>query len=443
MNIIVQIAIILLLILANGAFAMSEIAVLSANKNRLKQAAEDGDVRARVALDLAEAPNRFLSTVQIGITLIGVLNGAISGATIGAELGSVLARIPLLEPYAEALGVGAVVVLITYFTLLLGELAPKRLALNNPTRVALTIARPMHALSRIAAPLVRLLSFSLDGVLSLLRVKPSEEPDVTLEDVAMLIEQGTHLGIIEPSERDIAARLFRLDDVRVSLLMTPRPDVVWLDINDSPDRNRRKMVESGRSYFPVGDGSLDNTVGLISVKDVWASHVAGEKVDLMKHISPPLFIPESVSALDALNRMKAAGTKRALVINEFGGLEGMVTVDDLLEAMVGYIQEPDEEPGPEIVQREDGSWLIDARLPADELKELFDLDTLRGEEESGFETVGGFVMMALGDIPDEADQFEYEGLRFEVLDMDGYRVDKVLVTRIQEPGDTGRRSGAS
>lgn len=424
---------ILVLILANGVFAMSEIAMLSANKNRLRQMAEDGSAGAKAALKLIEVPNRFLSTVQVGITLVGVLTGAISGATIGQVLADVLAGIPALAPYAEALGVGIVVVVITYLTLLLGELVPKRLGLNNPTAVSIAIARPMNLLSRLTSPIVRFLSLSTDGVLRLLNVPASPDADITVEDVEMLIEEGTHLGVFEAFEREITERLFDLADLPVSLLMSPRPDIVWLDVNDTPSVNWRKMTESRRSFYPIGDRSLDQMVGFVAAKDVLAAMMAGEDVNLQELASPPLFVPESTPALDALERLKQAGQKRAMVINEYGGIEGLVTIDDLIEAMVGYIEEADEPPEPEIVQRDDGTWLVDARLPADRLKELFRLDVLPGEQEASYETVGGFVMMMLGRVPEEADKFELDSLSFEVMDMDGRRVDKVLV-RVHAPG---------
>lgn len=433
-TIALQIAAILALILANGVFAMSEIAMLSARKTRLQQMAEEGSAGAAEALALLDTPNRFLSTVQIGITLVGVLAGAISGATIGRELGDVLAQIPLLAPYSNAVGVGLVVIVITYLTLLLGELVPKRLALNNPTGIAAGIARPMRLLARLTAPVVRFLSASTEAVLTLLGSRQAEEPHVTEEEVRMLIEQGARVGVFETLEREITERLFRLDDIRLSLLMTPRPEIAWLNVNDSLEENYRRMADTGYSFFPVADGVLDNILGIVAVKDLWASRVSGKTGRLQSHLRQPLFVPENTIALHALELMRRAGTKRALVINEFGGLEGLVTLDDLMEAIVGTIQEPDEAPEPAIVERENRTWLVDARLPADDLKETFGLDTLPGEAESGFDTVGGFVMMTLGHIPREAESFELEDLRFEVVDMDGYRVDKILVTRLGPDG---------
>lgn len=424
---------ILVLILANGVFAMSEIAMLSANKNRLKQMADDGSAGAKAALQLSESPTRFLSTVQVGITLVGVLTGAISGATIGQVLADALSDIPVLAPYAEALGVGIVVVVITYLTLLFGELVPKRLGLNNPTAVSVVIARPMNLLSKLASPIVRFLSLSTDTILKLLNVPASPDVDITVEDVEMLIEEGTHLGVFEAFEREIAGRVFDLADLPVSLLMTPRTDIVWLDVNDPPDVNLHKMAESRRSFYPVGDRSLDHMVGFVAAKDVLVAMTKGQEVKLDALASPPLFVPESTPALDAIERLKQAGQKRAMVINEYGGIEGLVTIDDLIEAMVGYIEEADEPPEPEIVQRDDGSWLIDARLPAERLKELFRLESLPGESEASYETVGGFVMMMLGRVPQEADRFEMDSLSFEVVDMDGRRVDKVVVKDLRPP----------
>lgn len=427
MSIAVQLLVILLLITANGVFAMAEIAVLSARRTRLRQMADEGNAGAQAALELLDSPNRFLSTVQIGITLVGVLAGAISGATIGQELGQVLGEIPLIAPYAEAIGIALVVATITYLTLLIGELVPKRLALNNAERVAAAVARPMRLLSRLAAPLVTLLSASTSAVVRLLGAGQAPSQTVSEDEVRMLIEEGARAGVFDTAEYDITERVFQLDDVHVSLLMTPRPDVIWLDINDPREQLWEEMARSERAQFPVGDGTLDNTLGVVSVKNVWANMQAGVDDPLRQALVEPLYVPENTQALRALEMFKQAGARSALVINEYGGIEGILTRNDLLEAIVGEIEETDDTPLPEATQREDGSWLVDARLSAVRLKEILDLDELPGEAEAGYETVGGLVMMALGQIPQATDSFRLGDLRFEVVDMDGRRVDKVLV----------------
>jgi putative hemolysin len=427
-TILAEIIFLAVLILLNGVFSMSEIAVISSREARLRLRAEAGSAGARTALELAASPGRFLPTIQVGVTLVGILAGASSGAAIAAVLAESLRNVPLLAPYAGPLALGAVVVAITYLTLVFGELAPKRLALNNPEAVSTAIARPMYLLSRVGAPLVRLLSLSTDAVLALLRVRPPEGPAVTEEEIALLIKRGGQAGVLDAAEQDMAERIFGLDDIRISRLMTPRTEIAWLDVNDPPEQNWRKIIESERSTFPVCDGTLDRTLGVASVKRLWAQHVAGQPHDLRAALTDPVFVPESTRALSAFKQIKEAGGKLALVIDEFGGVEGMVTLNDMLEAIVGDIQEEDEEPAPQAVQRADGSWLVDGRLPASDLKDLFGLAALPGEESSGFDTVGGFVMMRLERVPRETDWFELGSLRFEVVDMDGHRVDKVLVT---------------
>lgn len=437
MSITLQILVILLLIVANGVFAMAEIAVISARRTLLQQMADEGSAGAAAALELLDAPNRFLSTVQIGITLIGVLSGAISGATIGQELGQALTQIPSIAPYGEAIGIAIVVATITYLTLVIGELVPKRLALNNAERIAVTVARPMRSLSRLAAPLVTLLSASTAAVVRLLGAGEAAHQTVSEDEVRMMIAEGARAGVFEAAEVDIAERVFRLDDVHVSLLMTPRPDVVWLDVNDPQEELWQQMAASGRGQFPVGDGTLDHALGIVSVKDVWANLQAGVDDPLRRALVAPLYVPENTQALRALEMFKRAGARSALVINEYGGIEGILTRNDLLEALVGEIEETDDTPLPEATQRDDASWLVDARLSAARLKEVLDLDELPGEAEAGYETVGGLVMMELGRIPQTADSFRLGDLRFEVVDMDGRRVDKVLVERVPPAGGAG------
>jgi magnesium and cobalt exporter, CNNM family len=422
-----EVLILLVLILANGVFAMSEIAIISARKARLQQQAEDGDLRARAALALAEDPNQFLSTTQIGITLVGIFAGAFGGATLSQKLAGWLSRNPTLEPYSSGLALGIVVLGITYLSLVIGELVPKRIGLTNPERIAAAVAGPMRLLSVLASPVVRLLSFSTDGLLRLLGIRPSTEPPVTEEEIRVLINQGTQAGVFEEAEQDLVESVFRLADQRISVLMTPRQDVEWLDVEDPPAETRRKVIDSVRSWFPVGHGTLDNIVGVVHAKSLLSECLAEEPLDLRALARPALFVPEGTRALKVLERFKESGTQIALVIDEYGGFEGLVTLTDILEAIVGDIPSQGEQGEPAIVRRDDGSWLLDGTLSLDDVKDLLRIRRLPGEDEGVYHTLGGFIMTQLGHIPSATDHFEWDGLRFEVMDMDGRRVDKVLV----------------
>jgi len=422
-----QILFLLLLIVANGVFAMSEIAIVSARKVRLQQWANEGNARARAALELANAPNHLLSTVQVGITLVGIFAGAFGGATLAEPLAGLLRQVPFLAPYSQALSLGIVVLSITYLSLIVGELVPKRLALNSPERIAATVAAPMRALSAIAAPVVYLLSASTEAVLRMMGIKPSAEPQITEEEIKVLIEQGTEAGTFEVAEQDMVQRVFRLGDRRVNGLMTPRLEITWLDLEESPEENRHRMATSAHSRFPVCQGSLDNVVGIVQVKDLLARSLAGEPIELTASLQTPLFVPESMLALKVLELFKQSGTHTALVVDEYGVVQGLVTLNDILEAIVGDIPSIDDLAEPQVVQREDGSWLLDGMLPVEEFLQLFEIEELPEEESGNYQTLGGFMISHLERIPSPADYFEWHGLRFEVMDMDGNRVDKVLV----------------
>lgn len=414
--------ILLLLILVNGVFAMAEIALVAARRARLRARAERGDAGARAALELTAAPNRFLSTVQIGITLVGVLAGAYGGATIAEALAARLRAIPRLAPYSGPLALGAVVLVITYLSLVVGELVPKRLAMRSPEAIASLVARPMRLLSRLAAPAVQLLSASTDAVLRLLRVGPSQEPPVTEEEIKLLLEQGARAGVFADIESEMVSGVFRLADRRLGAVVTPRPEIVWLDADDPPQVNRRKVIESGYSRFPVCRGDLDHVLGVVQAKDLLARSLAGEPFDLQATLRTPLYLPESKQAHEALQALREAGVRLALVIDEYGGLQGLVTVTDIVEQVIGQT----ETDRPAAVRRPDGSWLLDGRMPVEEVRELLRLKALPEEARGVYDTLGGLVLFALGSIPDAGVRFTLGGWRFEVMDMDGRRVDKVL-----------------
>nr|WP_228055160.1 hemolysin family protein [Gloeocapsopsis crepidinum] len=421
----VEILIIFLLIVANGIFAMSEIAVVSSRKARLQQLANEGNAKARAALKLAESPNNFLSTVQVGITLIGVLTGAFGGATIAGNLANYLQQIPVLAPYSQAIALGIVVLTITYLSLIIGELVPKRLALNSPERIAANIAMPMRTIAAIVSPAVYFLSASTDFVLRILGIGPSTEPLVTEEEIKVLIEQGTEAGTFEAAEQDMVERVFGLGDRPVSALMTPRPEIVWLDLEDSLEANRHRIINGGHSRFPVCQGGLDNVLGIVPVSDLLARCLSNQPLDLTVSLRQPVFVPESTRGLKILEMFKQTGTHIALVVDEYGVIQGLVTLNDILVEIVGDVPD-DEQEEPQAVQREDGSWLLDGMLSIDEFFELFAIKEVSTEHRGSYQTLGGFVITHLGRIPTASDYFEWQGLRIEVVDMDGNRVDKVL-----------------
>lgn len=423
-----EILLILLLTIANGICSGSEIAVVSARKVRLEQLAERGNRKARVALKLANAPNDFLSTVQIGITLIGILSGAVGGATLAQRLKPVFDGIPALQPYSQGISVVIVVTIITYLSLVIGELVPKRIALNDPERIACTVALPMRFLSRLTAPIVHILGVSTDGLLKLMGIKASEEPDITEEEIKVLIRQGAESGVFEEAEHEMVQRVFRLGDRPIKAIMTPRTEIVWLDLESSLQENLQEVMESNHSRFPVGQGSLDRCVGVIRGTQLLIAQLSGQPVNLETLVQPPLYVAEGARALNVIEQFKQTGIHIALVTDEYGGIEGLVTLNDMMEAIVGDLPSVENPEEPMIIQREDGSWLIDGSLDINELKDLLDKESLPDETKGNFHTLGGFVMYFLGYIPRSGDHFEWSNLSFEVMDMDGTRVDKVLVT---------------
>ena len=426
--IIIEIVFIALLLIANGVFAMSEIAVISSRKARLQRMAAGGDGRARAALELAEEPDRFLSTVQIGITLVGILAGAFGGATVAEQLGIAIDRVPALNPYGEALGLTVVVLAITYLSLVVGELVPKRVGMNNPEGIARVVARPMTALSRLASPVVHLLSFSTSAVLRLLRTRPPEGPPVTEDEVRVMIEQATDAGVFEQAEREMVESIFRLGDRRVTALMTPRPDMAWLDINSPVEEITRQISASHYSRLPVCDRHPDNVLGMVKAKDLLSAVLSGKPLDLRASLRQPLFVPESMTALRLLELFRESRSHVALVVSEHGSVEGLVTLTDVLEAIVGDLVPPGGQAEPMAVRRDDGSWLLDGGITIDDFKEIFPVGQMPGEEDGAYQTLAGFIITRLGRIPAAADRFEWGGLSFEVMDMDGRRIDKVLVT---------------
>jgi putative hemolysin len=430
--VLVEILIIFLLIVANGLFSMTEMAIISSRKAILRERAEEGDAGAQAALELATNPNQLLSTVQIGITLVATLAGAFGGATIAYELANYLSSYTYLGQYSNVLSFAIVVLIIAILSIVLGELVPKRLALSNPERIASIMASPMRTFSHILSPLILMLSTATDLVLRILGVKSYVQPVVTEEEIRILIDQGTSAGIIEEEEQDIMERVFSLGDRRIESIMTPRGDIVWLDIDDSPDEIQRKITLGPYSLFPVCRRRLDNVLGVVQAKDLLSCNLKDRKVDLKSTLLPPLFIPESMRALKVLERFKQTGVHLAIVLDEYGSVQGVVTLTDLLEGLVGDIPHIEDLADPQIMQREDGSWLMDGSLPIDVFKETLHLEELPDEENGLYQTAGGFAMMYLEKVPTTGDHFEWQDFRFEIVDMDEHRVDKLLVAPLKK-----------
>lgn len=422
-----EIVVIFVLLLANAVFAMAEIAVVSAKKSRLRRAAEQGDVPARIALELAESPNRFLSTVQIGITLVGIFAGAFGGATLATKLAQPLSQLSFLAPYADRLAFGVVVASITYFSLVLGELVPKRFGLSNPEAIARRVARPMNWLSNAASPLVSFLSVSTEALLRVLGFKPEKEVIVSEEEVRIMMQEGVRAGAFNKVESHIIHSALELDQLPVREIMTPRPKVIWLNQDDPHEQVWHKIVVSNHSYFPVYQGNRDQVVGVISVKAIYANLAAGVGGKLRDLIVPPLIVPESQTVLQLVETFKQTGKHIALVTDEFGSIVGLVTLNDVMEAIVGEFPTQGERAKPEARKREDGTWLIDAMIDLPSVEAALPGFKVGKEASSEYQTLAGYVVKQLGHVPKEGETFEAQGYLFEVLDMDRHRVDKVLV----------------
>lgn len=427
MNISSELIIIFLLILINGILAMSEAALLASRKVKLQQMANEGDKNAAAALELLKNPNTFLSTIQIGITLIGVLAGAVGGATISTALAVSMQNLPYVGEYSESISLGIVVLLITVLTIWLGELVPKRLGIHKPERIAKVVVGPMIYISKMFSPLVKLMSNATELILTLFGIKPTNEPPITEEELQVLIDQGTQAGVFEEAEQDMVEGVFSLGDTRVYSVMTPRTEIVWLDVSDSTEEILEKIGGSPYSRFPVRQDSLETIVGIVKSRDLLVTTLSKKEIALKELAKPAYFIPETMLASRALEVLKKNNTEMLLVVDEFGGVQGLLTINDILEEIVGVMEGEE----PQATQRQDGSWLLDGMLEVDEFKEIFNLKGLPHEDE--YETLSGFIMTSLGRLPQTADHFEWESLRFEVIDMDGRRVDKVLVTSKPKP----------
>jgi putative hemolysin len=422
-----DILIILALIVLNGVFAMSEIAIVSARKTRLQSRATKGDAKAGIALELAGAPDYFLATVQVGVTLVGILAGAFGGAQLGDRLADSLADVPWLAQHRHAVALAIVVAGITYVSLVIGELVPKNIALAHPEAIARAVARPMKWLSRVGYPAIALLRGSSNAVMRLLRMRAVAPVPVSEEEFKILLDQGARAGVFERVEKTLVERVFRLGDRRVGSLMTPRTEIVWVDANGPIGESMRTMSAGGHTYYPLCQGNIDNVMGVVSVKSQWARMVHRMPPDLREGLLTVPFVPEAMPALKLLETYRQAGRHVAIVVDEYGGVAGLVTLADVMEALVGDIPSGEARDDTAVVTREDGSHLMDGMLAVEEMQDILHLTELPGEA-GEYQTVAGFCMYQLGRIPRMADHFEWGGYRFEVVDMDGHRVDRVLVS---------------
>jgi putative hemolysin len=424
-----EIVLLFALILLNGAFAMSEIALITARKARLQRLVDEGDSSAIAAVKLGEDPTRFLSTIQIGITSIGVLNGIVGEAALAPPLGQWLVTLGIEDPYASYGATGLVVVLITYFSIVLGELVPKRLGQSNPEAVARLVAKPINLLAIATKPFVRLLSGSTKGLLRLLGVKENSGSSVTEAEIHAVLAEGTIAGVIESHEHTMVRNVFLLDDRQLSSLMVPRGDVVMLDINQPFAENLKLIDLSDHARFPVVKGSLDDILGIVNARQLLSQVAHGETPDLQRKLQAPLYVPETLTGMELLDNFRSSDVHMAFVIDEYGQVQGIVTLKDLIEAITGEFQ-PRNPATSWAVQREDGSWLLDGHIPVPELKDRLQLDSVPEEERGRYHTLSGMMMLLTGRLPKVAGTMVWEGWKFEIVDMDGKTIDKVLATSL-------------
>ncbi|WP_296885787.1 hemolysin family protein [uncultured Methanobrevibacter sp.] len=428
---ILEIIVILILIILTGYLSMAELAVVSVRRAKMQKYLEDGDERAQIVFDLLEDPNEFLSTVQIGISLIGVLTGALGGVALAKPLSQLIPFVP----YNEQISVAIVVILTTYLTLVVGEIVPKVIALNDPEKISLRVAKGMLILSKVSKPVSFVLAKSSSFLLWLMRIENRNDDLVTEEEIELMIKEGIEDGTIEQEEEDIIKRVFKLDDQKVETIMTPRNEIIWIDLEDSKEINKVKITESKRSIFPIAYGELDDFMGVVQAKDILSLMFDDEDFDINKIIKEPLVVSEKLETLELLKEFKENQeyVHMSLVVDEFGSVEGLITLNDLLEGIVGDIPGIDEDDEPIATQRKDGTWLIDGRYGIDNFKELFDIDEpFPDEEEDGFTTIAGFILSISGTLPDVNDKYQWERFCFEIVDLDGHQIDKILVTDLGE-----------
>ena len=419
-----EIIVLLFLIFCNGLFVMAEIALVSARKSRLEHLADKGDERAKAALELTENPELFLSTAQIGITLIAILTGLYSGEKFSANLKPYLEKISFLKHYAGSISTAVIVIIVTFLSIIFGELIPKRIGLLLAEKIARIVARPMKFLSRLGYPIVALLNYTSNLFFVVFPVKASKESNVTEEEIKAIINEGTEQGTIQEEEQEIIERVFHLGDRNITSLMTHRSDIVWFDLNENEEMIKEKILREPHSVYPVCDGQIDNVKGMVSLKDLY---IADDRTLFKDIMIPPLYVPENNTAYQVLEKFKQSKLHSCCIVDEYGSLLGIITLNDILEAIIGDIPQPDL-PDYEIVKRDDGSFLVDAQIPFYDFLSHFHKTEWMNEGEHEFDTLAGFILHELERIPKTGDRLSWRSFGFEIVDMDNQRIDKVLVT---------------
>jgi putative hemolysin len=421
----VDIALLTLLIIINGVFAMSEIALVTARKSRLQRLAEDGDKSAAVAMRLGDDPTQFLSTVQIAI---GIMSGIVGEAALAGPLADMLGQYGLDDQTSSLTATTLVVVVITYFSIVVGELVPKRIGQFHAESIAIFMAKPISVLAAISRPFVYLLSASTDGLLRLMGKKELNSANLTEEDIHSMLAEGSQAGLIEKQEHEIMRNVFRLDDRQIASLMTPRSEIIYLDIDKPLESSLENLMNSDHSRYPVCHGGLHNTIGIITAKRLLKQRIKGESSSIQDYLQPAIFVPETLTGMKLLEQFRESGVQMVFVIDEYGEILGLITLQDVLEALAGEFKprDPEDVWG---VQREDGSWLLDGLIPIPELKDRLNLKSVPEELKGRYNTLSGMIMWLVGSVPRTCDMAEWEGWRFEVVDLDGNRVDKVLASR--------------
>jgi putative hemolysin len=436
--ILVELGIIFLLVIANGILAMTEMAVVSARKSRLQEWADDGDQSAKLALEIVNAPTEFLSTVQFGITLVGIIAGTFGGATIAKELAIYLADVPFFAPYAHATAIAIVVTVITYLSLVIGELVPKRIALYSPELISKHLAVPIKILSKLVKPIVTLLSWSTNFVLGTVRLERHAQPVITEGEIEILVDQATKAGIFKETEDKMLKRVFTLGNRKVASLMTPRKDVVWLDANASQEEILKFVSTCQHTRIPVAKGSIDQVLGIFETKEIVRQFAQGKAIDLQSVMLEPVYVPETTTPLELLERFRDAKQRVALVLDEYGALLGLVSRDDVFKAIAGSLFVFGELPKWKANKQADGSWIIDGQIPLEEFNKIFGKDKLPTDEMGSYHTLAGFILNKLGHLPKENESFDYEGLHFKITAMDLHRINKVLVSKTAHSKDQGQ-----
>lgn len=420
----IEILILLFLIFLNGLFVMAEIALVSARKTRLEHLAEKGDARAKDALELTENPELFLSTAQIGITLVAILTGLYSGEKFSSDLKPYIEKIRVLKPYASSISTALIVIIVTFLSIIFGELIPKRIGLLRAEKIARIVAGPMKLLSRIGYPIVGLLNGTSNLFFLLFPIKSSKDSNVTEEEIKAIISEGTEQGAIEEAEQEIIERVFHLGDRNITSMMTHRSDIIWFDLNENEEMIKEKIIREPHSVYPVCDGQIDNIKGMVSIKDLYVAHDSTPFKDIM---SPALYVPENNTAYQVLEKFKETKNHSCCIVDEYGSLQGIITLTDIMEAIIGDFPQPDV-PDYEIKEREDGTFLVDAQIPFYDFLSHFGKADWMNEGEHEFDTLAGFILHQLEHIPQTGEIIEWRGFRFEIIDMDSQRIDKVLVT---------------